>query len=85
MKKDSVPNLLRWKCSCFELNIYHRIFGAGILLRASRNHGAGAEKDISGSQCIWKRVLHGRWLSLLSAVWRIKKDCWQDIRPHQSR
>jgi hypothetical protein len=50
MKKDGISNLLRRKCSRFELNLHSLMAEAGILLRLDRNHGGGAADHTSGGK-----------------------------------
>src|SRR5207248_2660691 len=70
IEKNRIPNLLRRKCTCLELNIHRLMAGAGILLRLGRNHGAGADGD---SKQAARQFLHDPGSSVLSTVWMSKK------------
>src|SRR6478672_2387176 len=65
MKKDGIPNLLRRKRLCFELNISRLMAGAGILLRLGQRHGDGPD---DGGKYASRHLLHGRGSSVLSTV-----------------
>jgi hypothetical protein len=80
MKKDRIPNLLRWKCSCLELNIYRPTAGAGILLRLGRSHCAGADGD--SKQASWQ-FLHDRSSSVPSTVLANKETSLRNILVQQ--